>query len=200
MSKWGCARLFSALAFAGAASCAQALDSYRCGGRLVGRDATMQAVLQLCGDPDLRDHPGYADPRFNPRAAQAEVWYYNPGPGGLIGILMFHAGRLYSIDTGGYGFHVNPDPHCEPEDIAEGLDKYTLLARCGEPRRKSAESLWVPWSEIASMHRYLPLSDPGPFVAVYRERWIYTFGAGVLPREVTLENGTVAGVTTTDPR
>lgn len=171
---------------------ANAGSTMRCGSRIVATEDAAAKVRAACGEPALRD----VQPQFDPRNGQAfsdtEVWTYNLGPRQLLRLLRFRGGRLVDIATEGYGFMPPEHPRCTPHELVDGISKYRLLARCGEPDARRELSLLSP----AFRHdgrRSLPL--PESFVtAVYREEWTYNFGANSLLRRVLLENGIVVDI------
>jgi hypothetical protein len=167
---------------------AQAADSLRCGSRLVSVEASMAEVQSKCGAPDYRDRWQFGLTRPPGYAADTEVWYYNLGPSQLLRILKFRNGRLVGIDYDGYGFSVSDDRRCAPGDIVEGLSKYRLLMRCGEPQSRDTRQLLVP-AQSSDGRIYGDYLTP-----VYREDWVYNFGPRYLQREVRLENGFVTEV------
>lgn len=167
-------------------------DTLRCGSRIVATDDTMGEVQAACGEPALRDVQPQFDPRDGRSFNDTEVWTYNFGQNQLLRLLRFRGGRLVDIDTDGYGFVPLENPRCTPYDLVDGLSKYRLLARCGEPVERRELSLLSP-AIRRSGRRSLPL--PGNFVtAIYREEWIYNFGARSLLRRVLLENGRVVDI------
>jgi len=169
-----------------------AADSLRCGSRIVSTGARALEVEAVCGEPDYRDVWSY---QVRGRiVADDEEWTYNFGANQLLRILHFSNGRLSRIDSDGYGFSTRRGANCQPADIVEGVSKYRLLARCGEPDAQEATQLLAPSRE----HRYHHAYPGGPrdwtVQQVYRERWLYDFGSSYLQREVTLENGRVTDV------
>lgn len=164
-----------------------AAETLRCGSRVVSTGARAVEVEALCGAPDYRDVWAYS---WRGRSvADREEWYYNFGPNQLLRILRFDNGRLARIDSEGYGFTERGDASCRPSEIVEGLSKYRLLARCGEPDAAEQRQLLVPLPPHRGGHGAVHAVEP-----VYREHWLYDFGANYLQREVTLENGRVRRV------
>ncbi|WP_293373459.1 DUF2845 domain-containing protein [Nevskia sp.] len=167
-------------------------STLRCGQRIVATEDSAAKVRAACGEPALRD----LQPQFDPRRGQVfntiEVWTYNFGQNQLLRLLRFRDGRLVDIDTDGYGFTPPENPRCTPYDLVDGLSKYRLLARCGEPEARRELSLLSP-AIRRDGRRSIPL--PGNFVAaIYREEWTYNFGANSLLRRVLLENGIVVDI------
>jgi len=167
-------------------------STLRCGSRIVATEDSAAKVRAACGEPALRD----VQPQFDPRAGRifgdTEVWTYNFGQNQLLRLLRFRGGRLVAIDTDGYGFVPPEHPRCTPHDLVDGLSKYRLLARCGEPDTRREASLLSP-AFRRDGRRSLPLPD-GFVTAVYREEWTYNFGADSLLRRVLLENGIVVDI------
>lgn len=171
---------------------AHAGSTLRCGQRIVATEDSAAKVRAACGEPAFRD----VQPRFDPRRGQSfnsiEIWTYNFGQNQLLRLLRFRDGRLVDIDTDGYGFTPPENPRCTPHDLVDGLSKYRLLARCGEPETRRELSLLSP-AIRRDGRRSIPL--PGNFVAaIYREEWTYNFGADSLLRRVLLENGIVVDI------
>ncbi len=165
-------------------------DTLRCGSRIVATEDTQSEVRAACGEPALRDVQPQFDPRQGRSFNDTEVWTYNFGNNQLLRLLRFRGGRLVDIDTDGYGFVPAENPRCTPYDLVDGLSKYRLLARCGEPAERREMSLLSP-----EIRRYGRRSQQGEFVtAIYREEWVYNFGARSLLRRVLLENGRVVDV------
>lgn len=79
----------------------------QCEGRLIGNGATMDEVLRYCGEPQQRARGdrvvGYGlwDDPGDVQRIPIEVWTYQP-PGEFTRKLIFEAGRLEQIQTGGY--------------------------------------------------------------------------------------------------
>lgn len=172
---------------------ATALDSMRCGSRLASAGMTAAEVLAACGEPDYRDV--WAQPAGYGAAylGQVEEWTYNFGSNQLLRVLRFRQGRLQRIDTEGYGFAADAVADCSG-GISIGISKYRLLAECGEPVTRSADFLQVP---VDRGRRVDDPRDAAPAWAfVYREEWVYNFGAGRLMRIVQLDNGRVSEVQT----
>ncbi|MDI3260105.1 MAG: DUF2845 domain-containing protein [Sinobacteraceae bacterium] len=165
-------------------------DVMRCGSRLVSRGMPTAEVRALCGEPAYRD-AWYAALPYGGYAADIEVWYYNFGPSQLLRLLKFRNGELESIGADGYGFTPPPRPDCGPGDILPGMSKYRLLSSCGEPLSKRAEDLLVP---VPPRSTEALGYGGGYYTPVYREEWIYNFGARYFLRKVILENGRVSEV------
>lgn len=170
-------------------------DSLRCQGRLVTDGDPAVSVLQACGQPSFRD-PWWGDA---PAAGVPPMmeWTYNHGPRRLMDEIIFRNGKVIAIRTAGYGFREGPVPptgSCEPTGIAPGLSKYELLQRCGQPLQRSGS--YVNSTVFDGGGRRYFLNNVGHLV--YRERWIYNFGANRLLREVVLENARVVSVKTLD--
>lgn len=180
------------LLFALLGSSAEAGSTLRCGSRIVATEDTAAEVRAACGEPSLRDRQPQFDPRNGQTFNEVEVWTYNFGENQLLRLLRFRGGRLVDIDTDGHGFTPPENPRCTPYDLVDGLSKYRLLARCGEPAERREVSLLSP-AIRRDGRRSVPL--PGNFVAaIYREEWVYNFGADSLLRRVLLENGIVVDI------
>ncbi|NKF22769.1 DUF2845 domain-containing protein [Solimonas marina] len=168
---------------------ALALDTVRCGSRLVSVGMTMSEVLDACGEPSLRDA---WTPAGNPMLGYAEEWTYNLGSGQLLRLLRFRNGELQRIDTDGRGFVDDGPGDCAQLGIVPGMSKYRLLASCGPPTRHHADVIQVPYD---ARHRvYDPRYAYSGWHAVYREHWIYDFGPDRLVRIVELEDGRVTDI------
>lgn len=107
-----------------------ALDSLRCGSRIVTIGEPRASVRAKCGEPadkevryekriardfyrDLfpprgyerqREREKYREPLFVEVFVEIEEWTYNLGPTSFIRYLTFENGRLVSIETGDYGY------------------------------------------------------------------------------------------------
>jgi len=175
---------------------ARGADLDRCGAILAEVETTSNQVLGICGQPSYRDRWLPEAPGDSKYADDGEIWYYNFGPGQLIRVFEFHGGRLTSADTDGYGFSPVRDPHCSPAQIVEGMSKFRLLSFCGEPFSRHANTALSQMMEqnriFRGYYREEPRSD---YVRpVYREEWIYNFGARSPTRTAILENGWVTHV------
>lgn len=189
-----------ALAGLASGSPASAGDSMRCGSRLVAVEARAAEILGACGEPSYRDVWSFDNPRGGGWIADTEEWTYNFGPNQLIRILRLRNGRLVDIETDGYGFSEPAHSSCPPISVIEGLSKYRLLSMCGEPLTRRASSALRPLDSDSRVARgYSRHWREDQFVVpVYREEWVYNFGAHYLMREVTLENGRVVDVQNAD--
>ena len=74
-----------------------ALDSFRCGTKLVLIGDTKSDVLAKCGAPTSK---GY------------NTWVYNRGTGKFTGIFRFHGNKLRGVESRSYGF-------VEPEELGD---------------------------------------------------------------------------------
>lgn len=167
-----------------------ASDSMRCGSRLISTGARAAEIIATCGEPDYRDVWNYPQPYTGQWVSDIEQWYYNFGPNQLLRVLELRHGRLRRIDTDGYGFHESATRHCAPGDLLEGMSKYRLLQRCGDPVTREFRNLVRPWppgsGRLGERPRYVE--------QVYREEWVYNFGPRYFMRVLTLENGRVTDV------
>ena len=174
---------------------ARAGDSMRCGSRIVTVEAHAADILSACGEPAFRDVFSYPAPSVPGEVSDAEQWTYNFGRNQLLHVLRLRHGRLVDIRTDGYGFARSAPPRCDAEALAEGLSKYRLLASCGEPFTRRTvgyvTALQPRYRRRAggwtTSHGQIP-------VEVYREEWVYNFGANQFLKVVTIEDGAVAEV------
>lgn len=173
---------------------AQATDNLRCGSRLVSIESLAGAVRAACGEPSYRDVWQYYDDSAARYVGDTEIWTYNFGPNQLLRILRFRGGRLRGIETEGYGFVPDRDPHCVAADIVEGLSKYRLVATCGEPVAKRSLGFLAPYRLFDGRHTSGDLGFYRTLEPSYREEWTYNFGARSRVRRVMLENGRVVDV------
>lgn len=161
-------------------------DSLRCGDRLVSDEALAAEVLAACGEPDYRDV--WSPPVYGNPVSDEQVWTYNFGPSQLLRLLHFRHGRLTTIESDGYGFDREPAAGCRPTDLTEGLSKYRLLARCGEPTTQESYGVMRP------LRRRDGSVVTNSLLPVYRERWVYNLGPQYFLQLVTIENGRVTAV------
>lgn len=180
-----------ALALAALPRDALADDSLRCGSRIVQAGTPAADVAAACGEPVYRDvwlmpRPGRGF------VSDDEEWYYNFGRTQLLRVLHFHHGNLADVGSDGYGYDAPPAHDCGPSDLVEGMTKFRLLLRCGEPASRSTVNVQEP------LRRRDGSVVPGYFEEVFRERWVYNFGSNYLLHIVTLRNGRVTDVTTGD--
>ena len=80
----------------------------QCEGRLVGNGATTSEVLQLCGEPARRvrservvDTGLFDSPASGEMRIPVEEWTYET-PGEFTRKVIFEAGKLVKVETGGY--------------------------------------------------------------------------------------------------
>lgn len=168
-----------------------AVDTLRCGSRLASVDMTAAEVLAVCGEPDYRDvwrvpgtAPGYL--------GFVEEWTYNRGSSQLLRVLRFRNGRLQRIDADGYGFADDGAQDCAQRGIQRGMSKYRLVAQCGEPVTKTVDVVQTPVERYSRV--YDPRATYEAWETVYREEWVYNFGAARFMRIVHLDNGRVTDV------
>lgn len=175
---------------------ALAVDSIRCGSRLVAVEARAAEVLAACGEPAYRDVWTFQQPNTQSWVSDLEEWYYNFGSSQLLRVLRLRNGRVVDIDSDGYGFNGTGPRRCEPGSLVEGQSKYRLLLSCGEPLTRRAHNTYRPLRGRSPPH-------PGArdyyhrdeyLVPVYREEWVYNFGSRYLMRVVTLENGRIVNI------
>lgn len=172
---------------------ADAAGAMRCGSRLVSEGKIAAAVLAACGEPTWRDAWSYPQPAGRGWISAIETWYYNFGPNQLLRVLTIRDGTLTRIEADGYGYAEPPSGRCAPGELVAGLSKFRLMLMCGEPVTRRAGNFLRQEDE--------PLLRGGQarmgrrFVTeVYREEWVYNFGARYLLRVITLENGKVTDV------
>lgn len=104
---------------------ASALDTMRCGGRLISLGDPADKLLAACGPPTTvdeweeerityfntppppdqyrtfeHDGRGYRVRRF----VRVELWTYNKGPNRFIEYVRIENGKVLKIDNGGYGY------------------------------------------------------------------------------------------------
>lgn len=177
---------------------AQAVDTLRCGSRLVSTDMTAAEVIAACGEPSFRDVWSQDGAYGGGLLGYAEEWTYNFGSSQLLRVLRFRNGRLQRIDTEGYGFAEDRRGDCAQSGITPGMSKYRLIAACGEPLTRTVEVTQVPYET----HRRQPHGFGGSspkaqfWETVLREEWVYNFGAARFMRVVRLENARVVEVET----
>lgn len=170
--------------------------SLRCGSRLVDENALAAELLAACGEPSLRDQWSYQLPQGG-YVADTEVWVYDLGPSQLLRLVKLRNGRIVEVETDGYGFPADAPRRCEPRALTEGLSKYRLLRRCGEPLTRRSENVLRPLYNRPEIYRHN--SDPYAYrnqyvTPAYREEWVYNFGARAAMRLVVLEDGWVTYV------
>lgn len=158
----------------------------RCGSQVIDAGLDMAAVQARCGEPDYRDPWPQPAPGTPAWAGAVEEWTYNFGPNRLLSILHFLRGKLTRIDSDGYGFAPDSPPACDTA-LQAGAGKYRLLQACGAPQQRTAYYNWQPLVPSAS-------AAVASVQLVWRERWIYDFGARRLPRRLDLQDARVTDV------
>ena len=187
--------LVAAIALLALAPMAVAGDSMRCGSRIVTVEAHAADVLAACGQPDFRDVFSYPGPRTPGEVADAEQWTYNFGSNQLLQVLRLRNGRLVDIRSDGYGFPRGARGACRSEEIVEGQSKYRLLASCGEPlTRRTVGYVTALRPRYQRRHGGFTTSRGDYPVEVFREEWVFNFGANRFLKVVTIEDGAVANV------
>lgn len=95
---------------------AQASQSLRCDGRLVGKGASPLTLLRQCGEPALRQavcvsmlqlgwivaptRPGSPAAVLANQCVPMEEWIYDRGPGSFYGVVRLHNGVIESVRDG----------------------------------------------------------------------------------------------------
>lgn len=187
--------LLAAIALLAVTRTTHAGDSMRCGSRIVTVEARAADVLAACGEPAFRDVFSYPGPRSPGELADAEQWTYNFGRNQLLQVLRLRNGRLVDIRSDGYGFAPGGRGVCRSEEISDGQSKFRLLAACGEPlTRRTVGYVTASRPRYQRRHRGFTTSHGDYPVEVFREEWVYNFGANRFLKVVTLEDGAVARV------
>lgn len=164
--------------------------AFRCGPNLVDIGLRTFEVEERCGEPDyavtypLRTLAGLGV------TDEAEHWYYNPGPHGLIHMLVFHNGILRREQTLGRGFNDGTDARCKPGDLRTGLSEFEVMAMCGEPI--ASRLFWRSYATHGKGHFGF-----GNYVMPVKE-WVYEFGPNQFRRAVLMEGGRVSSIETLD--
>lgn len=89
---------------------AAAADSMRCGSQIISERDTIEAVLDLCGEPAGRsrtwitrkprfEYGGQEIPFPGEEDVPVDVWTYDFGPSKLMRRIRFVAGKVDSIET-----------------------------------------------------------------------------------------------------
>lgn len=175
----------------------QASSSMRCGSRLVGEGDYIAELLAACGEPSFRDEWQYPARYGGGLVSDTEVWTYDLGPNQLLRVVRLRDGKISDIATDGYGFSTGYAGRCDPSAIIEGLSKYRLFRKCGEPLTRRAENLLLPLSGQSNIYRNgnAPYADRNQYVIpTYREEWVYNFGSRTALRRVIIENGWISNV------
>ena len=76
-----------------------ALDTFRCGSKIVALGDSSERVLIDCGEPSRREiiNPGYVG------GGRTENWFFNCGSDGFLYVLGLVNGELQRIEIEGYG-------------------------------------------------------------------------------------------------
>lgn len=181
-------RLITTLA-AGACAALLATDvvAMRCGGQLIGEGDRSYEVRRACGPPQAiesfdRHHHGH-------HAPHEETWYYDRGHQQLLRVLSFRDGELKRIEARRGNLPAEPSQRgtCRPTEIRQGMTRYELLRRCGEPVERSHRHV---------LRKALPRSHPHLVEQVLVEEWFYDFGRTYMPRRLRLVDGEVVAIET----
>ena len=176
---------------------AQASSSMRCGSRLVGEGDYTAELLAACGEPAFRDEWQYPARYGAGLVSDTEVWTYDFGPNQLLRVVRLRDGKIGEIETDGYGFSKGSAGRCEPSAIVEGLSKYRLFRKCGEPLTRRAENVLRPLYTRPEIYRNGndPYAYRNQYVTpTYREEWVYNFGSRTALRRVIIEDGWISNV------
>lgn len=165
-------------------ACAPAQAALRCGNGLVSEGDHAYEVLQLCGEPDLRELAGGPYLPGVGVVADEQRWYYNRGPYEFLQVVEIRNSRVVSIEPAGYGFNEHVRGRCTSGALHRGMSRLELLARCGEPAYRSTRLQLLP----------PPLGGRYPQTAVPVEEWVYELGRGRFTRIVVLEGGVVQDI------
>ena len=189
--------LLCALLAAGFTHTAWASSSMRCSSRIVNEGDLAAELLAACGAPDYRDQWFFEAPggRF---VAETEVWTYDFGSSQLLRLVKLRDGRIIEIETDGYGFPKGVELRCRASEVQEGLSKYRLFRKCGEPLTRRTENAYRPLPARPNVYRD---GRDGQYehrnqyvVPVYREEWVYNFGPNAPMRRVIIEDGWITYV------
>lgn len=160
-----------------------ASSGFRCGNRIVDEGMLAAKVQALCGAPVFRDFRFLSgELRLS---ADEEDWVYDLGSSRLLRIVTIRRGRVHRIREDGYGLSDVEKGQCRPHSIVDGMSKYRLYALCGEPVQSNAVTVYLPDRQRGVLLGHRP---------VYREEWVYNFGASSFLRHVILNNGYVVSV------
>lgn len=174
----------------------------RCGQRIVNEGDDAAVLLAACGSPALRDQWFKTIPGTNRTLADTELWTYDFGPNLLLRLVKLHDGRIFEIESDGYGFPKGVALRCQPRDLLEGMSKYRVFRRCGEPLTRRDENSLRPLPSHPNAYR--DQSDGwnrqrnSYVIPVYREEWVYNFGAQSPMRRIVFEDGWITHVETLD--
>ncbi len=176
---------------------ALASGSMRCGNRIVDEGNLAAELIAACGAPSFRDQWVFGVPGQNSYVAETEVWTYDFGPSQLLRLIKLRDGQIIDIETDGYGFPKGGEGHCSPRDVVEGLSKYRLVSKCGEPFTKRSQNAYRTLPSKPQPYRYGPDAYGGDnqyLIPTYREEWVYNFGRSTPLRRVILEDGWITNV------
>lgn len=178
-------------------STAQASSSMRCSNRIVNEGDLAAELLAACGNPAYRDQWFFEGPggRF---IAETEVWTYDFGSSQLLRLVKLRDGRIVEIETDGYGFAPGVELRCRASEVQEGLSKYRLFRKCGEPLTRRSENSFRPLTSRPNIYRdgrYGQLEHRNQYlIPTYREEWVYNFGSASPMRRVIIEDGWITYV------
>lgn len=180
-------RLITTLA-AGACAALLVTDAaaMRCGGQLIAEGDRSYEVRRACGPPQAIESFG-REHQHGRHVPHEETWYYDLGAQRLLRVLSFRDGELRRIETRdrGLGAREAPRGGCRPTQIREGMTRYELVRRCGDPVERTHRHV---------LRKTAPKTHPHLAEEVLVEEWFYDFGRTYLPRRLRLVDGEVVAI------
>jgi uncharacterized protein DUF2845 len=189
------------LALAGLALVAPAAaeDSVRCPGGIVAVGDSKIDLLGKCGLPALQE-PGpeervVYDRAFGQRlSSTVERWTYNFGPNHFVIFVTMEAGKIVSVERGGYGYVLDspaappiPRARCDHAVLRTGMSTFDVLALCGEPALRDLRVEAIP---LNAGQGVLMVST------VTAEIWTYDFGPQSFVRFLEFVDGKLVKIET----
>jgi len=164
------------------------MAAFRCGSALVSQGDWPLEVEERCGEPDyVATYPQAVVPGLGVVQTE-EHWYYNRGPQSFIRRLVFRNGKLHREDSLGYGFYPDNAGPCNTGALQEGISEFEVVARCGQPLSRQVTWQVVTPGRAGLAHRSYPVPV---------EEWLYELSNTQFRRVITLRNGRVVDVEST---
>jgi hypothetical protein len=170
---------------------------YHCEDQVISAGDTSGSLLNKCGEPDWKQFQteevlvtvGKDTQRKS--ISTVEEWAYNSGPHLLLRFVEIRDGKVMDVKFRGFGFVNDPEnrPPCIDQNISKGESALEVLGKCGKPAQKSR-------SEDAAQK---PIDGNTVRKTTHTtEIWTFNSGPEKLLRVITLRDGSVSDIRSTE--